>query len=263
MNINLNFYLLKKKGDPIMKNTRLKLFLTVLLSCSVVFFAYGQKKAHKERADKLYESGELYKIEGTVTAFNNYVVKNAEVTARNTKSRALTDSQGRFEILATKGDVLIFSANGFENNRRKVKTAEDEFQVNMIFKQGERNEEIAIGYGHLSVSELTHAMAHYRDLNADYLRYTDIRDLLQRELPGSRVSDRPGIKVFIRGGDNFNNRGFEGDPGAALFVLHGIVVPNIDHLQPRDVKSITLLKDAGALFYGVGGSNGVILIDTK
>ena len=248
-----------------MKNTSLKLFLTVLVSFAVIFFAYGQKKAHKERADKLYESGELYQIEGTVTAFNNYVVKNAEVTARNTKSRALTDSQGRFEILATKGDVLIFNANGFEKNRRKVRTAEDEFQVNMIFKPGEQNEEIAVGYGHLSASELTHAMAHYRDLNNDYLRYTDMQDLFQKELPGSRVTDRGGIKVFIRGGDNFNNRGFEGeqgDPGAAIFVLDGMVVPSIDHLQPRDVKSITLLKDAGAAIYGVCGSNGVILINT-
>jgi TonB-dependent SusC/RagA subfamily outer membrane receptor len=248
-----------------MKNTHSKLILTVLLSFSTILFAYGQKKAHKERGDNLIEAGELYQIEGTVTAFKHYVVKNAEVTAKNTKSRALTDSQGRFEIFATKGDVLVFNANGFEKNRRKVRTAEDEFQVNMIFKPGERNEEIAVGYGHLSAIELTHAMAHYRDLNNDYLRYMDMQDLLQRELPGTRVTDLGGIKVFIRGGDNFNNRGFEGDqgdPGAALFVLDGIVVPSIDHLQPRDVKSLTLIKDAGAAIYGVRGSNGVILINT-
>ena len=248
-----------------MKNTNSKLILTVLLSFTMIFLTYGQKRAYKERADKLYESGELYKIEGTVTAFSHYVVKNAEVTSKNTKSRALTDSQGRFEILTTKGDVLIFSANGFEKNRRKIRTVDDEVLVNMILRPGEQNEKIAIGYGHLSANELTHALVHYSDLNNDYLRYMDMRDLLQRELPGSRVTDRGGIKVFIRGGDNFNNRGFEGDqeyPGAALFVLDGMIVPSIDHLQPRDVKSITLLKDAGTAIYGGRGSNGVILINT-
>ncbi len=75
-----------------------------------------------------------------------------------------------------------------------------------------------------------------------------MKDLLQRELPGARITDLGGIKVFIRG-DNFNNCGFEGDqgdPGAALFVLDGMVVPSIDHLQPRDVKSTTLIKDGSS-----------------
>jgi TonB-dependent SusC/RagA subfamily outer membrane receptor len=71
-----------------------------------------------------------------------------------------------------------------------------------------------------------------------------------------------GIKVFIRGGDSFHNLGIMENSGAAIFVLDGIVVPSIDHLQPRDVKSITLLKDAGAAIYGSRGSNGVVLINT-
>ena len=251
-----------------MKNTSSKLFLTVFLSIAVIFLAYGQKRANKARAENLYASGEVYKIEGTVTAFNSYVVKNVEVIAKNTKSRAFTDSQGRFELMATKGDVLIFKANGFEKNRRKLHTTEADVNVNMIFRPGEQNEKIAVGYGHLSAGELSHALVHYSSMNNDYLRYADMQDLLQRELPGSRVTSSGGIKVFIRGGNNFSNRGFEGilmdqeTPGAALFVLDGMVVPSIDHLQPRDVKSISMLKDAGAAIYGVRSSNGVILINT-
>lgn len=102
-----------------MKNTHSKLILSVLLSFAILFFANGQKKAIKERSDQLIENSGLLTFKGTVTAFNKYSVKHAEVTARKTKSKALTDSLGKFEIMAPVGDVLIFKAHGFGRIEKK------------------------------------------------------------------------------------------------------------------------------------------------
>jgi TonB-dependent SusC/RagA subfamily outer membrane receptor len=246
-----------------MKNANVKLILTVLLSCSIACYASGQQKAKKRSNDLNYEPSDLVKIEGTVTAFNNYFVKNAEITSKNTKAVAMTDSDGSYEITATKGDVLIFTANGFEKNRRKVRVENDDVDVNMILKPGELNQEIAVGYGHLNAAELTHALVHYGDLNNDYLKYTDMRDLLQREIPGARVTDWGGTKVYIRGGENLSGNGFGENAGAAIFVVDGTITPTIDYLQPRDVKSLTMLKGSGAAIYGARGTNGVVLIATR
>ena len=99
-----------------MKTTHSKLILSVFLSFALLSFANGQKRAIKEKADRLTETKELVTVKGTVTAFNNYYVNNAEITSRRTRSKTITDSLGKFEIMATCGDVLVFRANGFEKN---------------------------------------------------------------------------------------------------------------------------------------------------
>ncbi len=247
-----------------MKNTHAKLILSVLLSFAVLFFANGQKKAIKERSDRLIETSYLLTFKGTVTAFNKYSVKNAEVTARKTRSMALTDSLGRFEIMAPDGDVLIFKANGFEKNRRKVSAKENEISVDMILIPGEKNEKIAVAYGHMNEKDITYAVEHSPNINNDFVKYSNLFELLRAKIVGARVTYQGSIQVFIRGGDIINSIGVSEDNGAALFVLDGMIVSNIDFLDPWDVKSITLLKDLGGSgIYGSRGRNGVVLINTK
>ena len=78
---------------------------SVLLCCSAVLC---QKSG-----------GEPIKVRGTVSAFDHFTLKNAQVTAKKTKTKALTDSLGEFEIMAREGDILLFRANGFEKNTGK------------------------------------------------------------------------------------------------------------------------------------------------
>jgi hypothetical protein len=79
--------------------------------------------------------------------FNNYYLTNTEVISKKTKTKTLTDSLGKFEIMAQSGDVLTFNANGFEKNQRKVEKDNDPLAVNMILLKGDKNEEIAVAYG--------------------------------------------------------------------------------------------------------------------
>jgi TonB-dependent SusC/RagA subfamily outer membrane receptor len=206
---------------------------------------------------------ELVKVSGTVTAFEHFYVKNAEVSAKKTKSKALTDSLGRFEIMARKGDALIFSANGFEKNRRKVTGSGEPMNVNLILMEGAKHRKVAVGYGHLSEKDLTYALHNYSNLNNDYLKYTDMKDLLSRELVGVKVVDQGGIKVYSQGSQNVMNSNVSSNTGEALFVVDGVIVPSIDYLQPRDIKSVRMLKGAEASIYGSRSANGVVLIETR
>ena len=247
-----------------MKNTHSKLILSVFLSFAVLFLANGQKKAIKERVDRLIETGEIITVKGTVTAFNNYYVMNAEVTARKTRSKVFTDSLGRFEIMVPGEDVLFFKANGFEKNRRKVSLNENEISVNMILMPGEKNRNIVVAFGHLYEENIAYAIEHYHNFNNDFGKYPNLSELLRAELVGARVTDQGNIQVFIRGSDIFGASGLSDNNGAATFVLNGVIVPSIDFLNPWEVTSITMLKDAaGAGIYGSYGANGVVLINTK
>ena len=246
-----------------MKNSYSKLIFTAFLSFTVLFSAHAQQQAIKAKSDRMIGTNDLAKVKGTITAFDKYYVMNAEVTAKKTGTKACTDSYGRFEIWVPYGDVLIFKANGFEKNRREVTPSDDEITVNMNLKPGEKNESIAVIYGHMNADDIAYAVEHYRRIDDNFLKYSDMRDLLRTELVGARVNDQGNIRVFVRGGD-IGSFGIPGNNAAASFMLDGILVENIDFLNPVDIKSLTLVKDAaGAGIFGSRGANGVVLINTK
>ncbi len=110
------------------------------------------------------------------------------VTAKKTGTKAHTDSFGRFEITAPHGDFLIIKANGFEKNRREVSAEENEITVNMNLKSGEKNERIAVIYGHMNADDIAYAVEHYQRIDDDFLKYSNMRDLLRTELVGARVN---------------------------------------------------------------------------
>ncbi len=201
-------------------------------------------------------------VKGKVTAFSNYALSNTEVVSKKTKTTVLTDTSGQFEIMAPAGDVLSFNANGFENNRRKVMKENDPMEVNMIFEEGRKSEEIAVAYGHIRKEDLTYALEHYSDLNSDFTKYTSMEQLLQTELVGSQVvMQGGGLRVYLRGSEQ--TTGVGGFDHSALFVLDGVPTDRIDHLNPKDIKSVTLLKGSEANLYGSRGSHGAVLIETK
>ena len=93
--------------------------------------------------------------------------------------------------------------------------------------------------------------------------YSDIKQLLQAELLGTRVVDQGSIQVFIRGRYIIAN-GFSENNGTITFVLDGMIIRDIDDLNPREVKSIRILKGYEATrIYGSQGANRMVLINTK
>ena len=229
-----------------MKNVAVVLLAGILISSPT----FSQKK-----------NKELMTVKGKVTAFSTYSLANTEVISKKTKTTILTDTLGQFEIMAPQGDMLTFNAYGFEKSQRKVNKDADLLEVNMILKKGEKNEEIAVAYGHIRKEDLTYAVSHYSDLNNDFAKYTSMEQLLQAELVGAQVLNQGGLKVYLRGSET--TTGVGGFDHSALFVLDGVPTDRVDHLNPKDIKTVTLLKGSEANLYGSRASHGAVLIETK
>ena len=104
-----------------MRNVAVLLLAGILISSP----GFSQKK-----------NKELMTVKGKVTAFSTYSLANTEVISKKTKTTILTDTLGRFEIMAPQGDQLTFNAYGFEKSQRKVNKDADPLEVNMILKEG-------------------------------------------------------------------------------------------------------------------------------
>lgn len=194
---------------------------------------------------------------GKVTAFNKYPVNGVKVSAKKSKASTNTDAEGKYCIVVKPKDKITFKADGFEPAMKKI-TNEKEIKVNMVFKEGQKNIDLAVGYGYMEKEDLLFAVNNLSEENNNFGDFTDIFNLIKGRFPGVtiRAGSDGNQKIVIRGGGVTREV-------AALYVLDGVVVQDISSLSPFDVASIDVLKDGAAAIYGARGSNGVVLIKTK
>ncbi|MGB3465087.1 MAG: TonB-dependent receptor plug domain-containing protein [Cyclobacteriaceae bacterium] len=194
---------------------------------------------------------------GRVTAFNKYPVNGVKVSAKKSGAAANTGIDGKYCLVAGKNDKITFKADGFETSSKKI-GEEDSVSINLVFKEGKKNIEKAVGYGYMQREDLLFAVNNLSEENNNFGDFTDIFNLIKGRFPGVviRTDVNGNQAVVVRGGGIANNV-------TALYVLDGVVVDNIASISPFDVAAIDVLKDAGAAIYGSRGTNGVVLITTK
>lgn len=115
-------------------------------------------------------------------------------------------------------------------------------------------EVVEIGYGKQDRGSLATSVSSVPIDERTTPSYRDIFEMIQGKCPGVRVE---GTRIIIRGESTINAGK---DP---LFIVDGAMVDTIDWINPYDVKSIDVLKDASASIYGSRGANGVIIINLK
>jgi len=194
---------------------------------------------------------------GKVTAFKKIPVFNADVLIKNSKKSVRTDSLGFFRIECQNKAKLSISANGFYKQNVVVNLEEDTLRINLVLKDGAKNQKIATGYGHISKDQMSYAISNLPDENIKYEFYATIFDMLKSKASGVTVS---GNNVTIRGVNTI------GGVESPLFVVDGFVVDYMffKNINPQDVKTISVLKDAAASArYGSRGMHGVIVITMK
>ncbi|MDT3357040.1 MAG: TonB-dependent receptor plug domain-containing protein [Bacteroidota bacterium] len=117
-----------------------------------------------------------------------------------------------------------------------------------------------IGYGTIKVRDLTTAVSTVKIKQREIVTYSNIYDYIRGRVPGVTVLKvgQNGGKIIIRGLGSINS---STDP---LMLVDGVEVTDLSYINPSDVKSIDVLKDAASCaIYGARGANGVILISTK
>lgn len=182
------------------------------------------------------------------------------ILSLNSKSMTVTDADGNYSIAVSRDDRLRFTYVGY--NEQEIGVAgRNTIDVAMRATRNDLNEVVVIGYGTQRKADLTGSVGVVDVADAKKTAATNIYEMLQGQVPGVSVSttSQPGAmsNVMIRGVGSFNTVG-------PLYVLDGMIVNDVNNLNPTEIESMQVLKDASAAaIYGARGANGVILITTK
>lgn len=158
---------------------------------------------------------------------------------------------------------LAFILPGYAQDRRSERKARREQHRALRVVQDslrlmmEDEDSVNIGYGYVKKKNLISSVSKVSVNKNDIGSYTNIGEYLRGRVPGLHVIGNGGsYKYMVRGINSINS---STDP---LFVVDGVVVMDIDFLNPQDVKSVEVIKDGSASIYGARGACGVILITT-
>jgi TonB-linked SusC/RagA family outer membrane protein len=197
---------------------------------------------------------------GTVTDATGEPVIGASVVQKGTTNGSITDFDGNFSIEVPAGSTIVISYIGYETQEMK---AGQNLKIVLKEASSSLNEVVVVGYGVQKKSVVTAAIA---KVNADDLASTApvrMDNALKGLAAGVTVtssSGQPGAaaKVSIRGIGTINNS----DP---LYIVDGMPIDGgIDYLNPSDIESMEVLKDAASgAIYGARAANGVVLVTTK
>lgn len=195
-------------------------------------------------------------VHGRVFTFDSIPLVGADVEVKSTKQGVKTDSVGNFSVGCSNEDQLKVSAKGFTSAKFKVDEKIRVAIINMKLKPGEKNREIAIGYGYVKDADKLNAVATLNNKDLDFSQYSNMYELIQGRFAGVQISNG---EVIIRGVNSINSG------SGALIVLDGTPVDNsiLRALPPTQVKSINVIKDGSAAIYGSRGANGVVVIESK
>ena len=187
----------------------------------------------------------------------NIIVKGA--------SRGVTsDFDGNFSISANTSDILVFSYIGFTSQEILI-GSNLSINVALVPDVSELDEVILVGYGTQRKKDLTGSVSVISPERLEEKTNTNFRQALQGSLPGITINTNTAnaegnnVGILIRGRNSISAS------NSPLVVYDGIPYSgSISDINPSDIKSITILKDASSTaIYGSRGSNGVILIETK
>jgi TonB-dependent starch-binding outer membrane protein SusC len=186
------------------------------------------------------------------------------ITIKGTSKGVKSNILGEFKIaIPDTGNVsLVFSFIGFEKQELKI-TGLEPLIVTMVQESKSLNEVVVVGYGSATKKELTGATSKVGGEDIEKLNLSRMDQALQGQVSGVNISTNSGSpggasNIRIRGLSTFGDN----DP---LILVDGVVYDSegLNALNPSDIKSINVLKDATAGIYGVRAANGVILVETK
>ncbi len=223
-------------------------------------------------------------VTGTVTDVQNEPLVGASVLQVGTTNGTMTDVDGNFTLTVPQGAELEFSSIGFTSLKIK---AEPSMKVALPEDIEMLNETVVVGYGVQKRESLTSSISQIRSEDIAMTKSPDAVTALQGKVPGLMITQNTG-----KPGDFANSISIRGY-GTPMIVVDGVVRSStkvtrqmffsgmeawgfsegdisydndmsvLNEINPDDIESISVLKDASATIYGLGAQNGVILITTK
>ncbi|QCK14473.1 SusC/RagA family TonB-linked outer membrane protein [Mangrovivirga cuniculi] len=200
-------------------------------------------------------------VSGTVTDSDGFPIPGVNVLEKGTNNGTVTDVEGNYSLTLPSDAVLTYTYIGFTPQEVPVQNRST-IDITMMEDITALNEVVVVGYGTTTKKELTGAVASVKGENLEKLNAPRIENALQGQFAGVNITSNSGSPG---GAQNINIRGASTNGNAApLVVVDGIIYDGgLSALNPSDIESIDVLKDATAGIYGVQAANGVIMITTK
>lgn len=202
----------------------------------------------------------LTKVHGTVSDVNGEPLIGVSVTEKGGSNGMSTDINGNYSLTVKPGTVLIFSYVGYAPIEKKVTGP----QLDVVMKEDviSLDDVVVVGYGVQKKSNVTGSISQVKAEDLENRTVSNIQSALQGKTSGVQVvttSGAPGSAPAIR------VRGYSSNVDMSpLYVVDGVRLSDISGIDPNDIQSIEVLKDAAsAAIYGAQAGNGVVLITTK
>ncbi|MGK7395559.1 MAG: SusC/RagA family TonB-linked outer membrane protein [Candidatus Cyclobacteriaceae bacterium M3_2C_046] len=250
-------------------------FKQVNNSINVEKLDLNQKRKKVEKLEILIQARH---VTGTVTSFEDGTgLPGVNVVEKGTRNGTVTDVQGDFALDVSEGATLIFSSVGYTTEEIAIGNRS---VLDLVMSQDiqQLQELVVVGYGTQKKSDISAAISSIDGEEIAKVPVTSFDNAIQGRIPGVVVNSNSGQpggvnSVRIRGLGGLNN-------SEPLYVIDGVIVENNNEnsrtdyntpltnalatLNPQDIESITILKDASATaLYGSRAGNGVVLITTK
>lgn len=213
-------------------------------------------------SDRIQQEGKS--LNGVVKDKNGDPIIGANVVVKGTTNGTITDIDGQYSLNNVSGDdLLVISYIGYLSKEIPVNGQQ---VINILLDEDTQklDEIVVVGYGTVKKRDLTGSVASINAEKIEQIAVTNPALALQGRIPGVLVEQTDyapggGLKIRVRG-----NRSFKAsnDP---LYVVDGMpLTTGIEAINPSDIESIDVLKDASATaVYGARGANGVIIVTTK
>ncbi|TBN04023.1 TonB-dependent receptor [Hyunsoonleella flava] len=208
-----------------------------------------------------YTGAQNIEVSGTVLDNTGFPIPGVNVIVKNTTKGTVTDFDGNFTLSdVEQGATLTFSYIGYITKEIVVSDGQ-KLTVTLDEDVAQLDEVVVVGYGTQRKKEVTGAVSVVDSEAIEKLNPQRVEQALQGQIAGVNVtstsgSPGAGANIRIRGiTTNGDNR--------PLILVDGNVIEDLSVINPNDIKSVNVLKDATAGIYGVRGANGVILITTK
>ena len=201
-------------------------------------------------------------VTGTVTDETGMPMPAVSVKIKGTSQAVSTSGKGAYSIKANIGATLVFQYLSY-TTQEAVVTKPGAINIKLIESNNKLEEVVVIGYGSQKRSNTTGSIAKISAESIEERPITRVEQALQGQMAGVSVrstSGAPGsdITVNVRGAASINGI------STPLYVVDGVPLDNLSGINPSDIQSIDVLKDAAsAAIYGSRGSNGVVIVTTK
>ena len=185
----------------------------------------------------------------------------ATIIVQGSTTGTVADFDGNYSISAGTGDVLVFSYVGFSAQEVPV-GGQNTIDV-VLMPSNELEEVLVTGYGSQQQKEITSAVVSVGSESFNQGAISDVSQLLTGKVAGLSIYNRGGNP---NSGSTIRVRGLStiGANSSPLVVIDGVIGATLENVDPNDLESVTVLKDASAAaIYGSRGSSGVILVTTK